>query len=226
MPTAPPSAQLPEPLLVGDHLALDFLNTVATVRGERVEWLGGGKELIRWLEAAGAIDRGVASRLRPRVRTVRGLDDLAEEARALREWWRGFVKRHAGHELTGDAVKQLDPLKRLLARDESYGQIVAVREEPIDRDPHRSRLGWRQERRWTSSEQLLQPIAAAMGDLVCHGDFRLIRACEGSNCTLVFYDRTKAHGRRWCSMAACGNRAKAAAHRARRRQAVGTPGRR
>lgn len=52
-------------------------------------------------------------------------------------------------------------------------------------------------------------------DLVCHADFRLIRACEGTACTLMFLDRTKAHARRWCSMAVCGNRAKAAAHRAR-----------
>ena len=52
-------------------------------------------------------------------------------------------------------------------------------------------------------------------DLVCHTDFRLIRACEGTACTLMFLDRTKAHARRWCSMAVCGNRAQAAAHRAR-----------
>jgi len=70
-------------------------------------------------------------------------------------------------------------------------------------------------RRWTSPDQLLQPIAGAIADLVCDADFRLIRVCEGSACTLMFLDRTKAHARRWCSMAVCGNRAKAAAYRAR-----------
>jgi predicted RNA-binding Zn ribbon-like protein len=50
---------------------------------------------------------------------------------------------------------------------------------------------------------------------MCHADFRLIRACEGSACTILFLDRTKAHARRWCSMAICGNRAKVAAYRAR-----------
>jgi predicted RNA-binding Zn ribbon-like protein len=70
-------------------------------------------------------------------------------------------------------------------------------------------------RRWTTPEQLLQPIAEAIAYLACHADFRLIRACEGSACTLMFLDRTKAHAWRGCSMAACGNRAKAAAHRAR-----------
>ena len=56
----------------------------------------------------------------------------------------------------------------------------------------------------------------AAADLACNADFRLIRACNGRACTLLFLDRTKAHGRRWCSMAVCGNRAKAAAHRARK----------
>jgi predicted RNA-binding Zn ribbon-like protein len=76
-------------------------------------------------------------------------------------------------------------------------------------------LRLRRVRRWTTPEQLLLPLAEAIGDLVCNADFRLIRACEGAACSLTFLDRTKAHARRWCSMAVCGNRAKAAAHRAR-----------
>jgi predicted RNA-binding Zn ribbon-like protein len=35
----------------------------------------------------------------------------------------------------------------------------------------------------------------------------------------MFYDRSKSHARRWCSMAVCGNCAKATAHRARDRRA-------
>jgi hypothetical protein len=34
--------------------------------------------------------------------------------------------------------------------------------------------------------------AVDVHDLVCHADFRLIRACEGTACTLMFPDRTKA----------------------------------
>jgi hypothetical protein len=45
-------------------------------------------------------------------------------------------------------------------------------------------------------------------------------ACEAGNCSLWFLDVSKGHARRWCSMAICGNRAKAAAHRARARQGV------
>ena len=59
-----------------------------------------------------------------------------------------------------------------------------------------------------------------MGDLVCGKDFILVRNCEGLSCAMWFYDVSKGHARRWCSMAVCGNRAKAAAHRARARQRV------
>jgi len=64
--------------------------------------------------------------------------------------------------------------------------------------------------------QLLAPVAEAAADLLANGDFDLIRKCEDASCTLWFYDRTKSHRRRWCSMAVCGNRHKVAAFRRRR----------
>jgi hypothetical protein len=39
-----------------------------------------------------------------------------------------------------------------------------------------------------------------------------IRCCEGEGCVLVYYDSSRNGSRRWCDMAACGNRAKSAAH--------------
>lgn len=37
-----------------------------------------------------------------------------------------------------------------------------------------------------------------------------IGVCGATNCILIYYDTTKSRTRRWCSMATCGNRAKAA----------------
>jgi predicted RNA-binding Zn ribbon-like protein len=68
-----------------------------------------------------------------------------------------------------------------------------------------------------SVEALLVPVAEAVARLLAEGDFSLVRKCESSDCTLWFYDRTKSHHRRWCSMAQCGNRMKVAAFRARRK---------
>ncbi len=73
-------------------------------------------------------------------------------------------------------------------------------------------------RRWRSPEALLLPIAGAIAQFLCEDDFQYVKACEGSTCTLLFVDRTRGRARRWCSMAICGNRAKQAAHRNRRKQ--------
>ncbi|MBT2456271.1 CGNR zinc finger domain-containing protein [Streptomyces sp. ISL-86] len=45
-----------------------------------------------------------------------------------------------------------------------------------------------------------------------------IRSCASPACVLHFYDISRNGTRRWCSMAACGNRAKASRHYARTRE--------
>lgn len=198
------------PFFVADHLALDFVNSLAGPSAPRSEWLADGAELLDWLAASGAVDHSVVSLFGDNVAAV---DKVAAEARELRQWLRGFVDRHAGSALEISDARELEPLNRLLARDDGYPQLVMGD----------GGLRLERQRRWSDPRQLLLPIGEAIADLMVHADFRLIRACEGSGCTLMFLDHTKAHGRRWCSMAVCGNRAKAAAHRARaagRRQAA------
>jgi predicted RNA-binding Zn ribbon-like protein len=46
-----------------------------------------------------------------------------------------------------------------------------------------------------------------------------IRGCDGHACVLHFFDTSRNGTRRWCSMAACGNRAKASRHYARSKEA-------
>jgi predicted RNA-binding Zn ribbon-like protein len=198
----------PPPFFVGGHLALDFLNSIATPKDVAVEWLRDGRDLVDWLEQAQVIAADVAARFRPS-KDQRALDGVAGRAREFRDWLRGFVTRHMGKPLTTGAAKALGPLNELLAGDTSYPVVEAAGGGQA--------LRLRRVRRWESPDELLHPVAEAAADLVCSVDFRLIRACEGSVCSLLFLDRTKAHGRRWCSMAVCGNRAKAAAHRARKR---------
>ncbi|WP_225821343.1 CGNR zinc finger domain-containing protein [Streptomyces naphthomycinicus] len=45
-----------------------------------------------------------------------------------------------------------------------------------------------------------------------------IRSCAGGGCILHFFDTSRNGTRRWCSMAACGNRAKASRHYARSKE--------
>ena len=137
------------------------------------------------------------------------LDKVADQARALREWFRGFVHKHMGRPLASKALQELVPLNRLLERDEAFSRISRQRHDDGDR------LDLRMMRRWRSPESLLLPIGEALAKFVCEEDFASVKACEGHSCTLVFADSTRRRARRWCSMAICGNRAKQAAHRSR-----------
>jgi predicted RNA-binding Zn ribbon-like protein len=119
------------------------------------------------------------------------------------------VRKHIGRPLTPTAIRELKPLNALLERDEMFTRLAA---RPHTNGDH---LELQITRRWRSPESLLLPIGEALARCVCDEDFAAIRACEGHRCTLVFADHTRRRGRRWCSMAMCGNRAKQAAHRHR-----------
>lgn len=77
-------------------------------------------------------------------------------------------------------------------------------------------------------EPTLEPrgggAAAAFGRIVAiafvasfDGTFVHLKTCADEGCRAVFYDRSKNHSGRWCSMEACGNRAKVRAWRERQK---------
>ena len=195
-------------MFIADALGLDFLNSIATPVDTPVDWLDSGDGLLGWLAQAKLVPADTLDELKARARPGE-LDKVADQARALREWFRGVVRKHMGRSLTSRALQELGPLNRLLERNEAFSQIS--RRPPSDGGG----LELRPMRRWRSPESLLLPIGEAMAKLVCEDDFTDVKACAGPNCTLVFADRTRRRGRRWCSMAICGNRAKQAAHRDR-----------
>ncbi len=195
-------------MFIANSLGLDFLNSVATPVDTPVDWLDSGDGLLKWLAQARLVPAGALEELKARAMPGE-LDKVADQARALREWFRGFVHKHMGRPLTAKAFKELDPLNRLLERDETFSRIVRHRHADGDR------LELRAMRRWKSPNSLLLPIGEILAKFVCEEDFADVKACEGHRCTLVFADHTRRRARRWCSMAICGNRAKQAAHRSR-----------
>jgi predicted RNA-binding Zn ribbon-like protein len=198
----------PPAIFLGDALGLDFLNSLATPIDTPVDWIEDGEGLASWLEQARLVPADALETIRARVLPGE-LDKVADQARTLREWFRGFVRQHMGRPLTPEALAALDPLNRLLERDESFSRIV---HRPAGGD---GPLRLQMVRRWRTPEALLLPIGEALAQLVCTEDFSNVKACEGPACTLLFADHTRGHARRWCSMAICGNRAKQAAHRHR-----------
>jgi predicted RNA-binding Zn ribbon-like protein len=212
----------PAPFFIGDDLALDFLNSVAAPAGGEIEWLENGHDLIAWLDEARAVPADIAAHFRKQA-GPRALDSVAAQARELREWFRNFVRDHAGEPLRERDLRELAPLNALLAHDQAFRQVGIARADNKENGERGRSLRWQAKRHWDTPKALLLPIAEAMGDLVCAKDFSLVRKCEGPTCTLWFLDVSKAHARRWCSMAVCGNRAKAAAHRARARSSAVEP---
>ncbi len=206
--------QLPPAIFIADSPGLDFLNSIATPVDSVVEWIDNGDGLLNWLDQARLVPNDALQALRARARPGE-LDKVADQARALREWFRGFVRDHQGRPLTADDLRELEPLNRLLERDETFSQLAPH----ADADRREASLELRSMRRWRSPESLLLPIGEALARFVCTEDFSNVKACEGHICTLMFVDHTRGRARRWCSMAVCGNRAKQATHRNRQKAA-------
>jgi predicted RNA-binding Zn ribbon-like protein len=201
----------PAARFIADCNGLDFLNSGNRSQSIELDWLASGERLISWLEQCGLVPREVLRQMRSNTEQ-KALDRVASRARELREWLRGFVNQRCGRPLVGVDISNLKLLNDILVGDEQYYQVVAPELDG-------SVLTLQSLRRWVAPESLLRPIAEAVAKLICETDFTQIRTCEG--CSLMFVDRTRRQARKWCSMSTCGNRAKQAAHRSRRKPPPG-----
>lgn len=206
------SCDTPLPMWVGDHLALDLLNSTAAPRGTAIEWIANGQDLVAWLAGAKALDPSDVERVRMQISEC-DLDQAARDAVALREWFRDVLGRAKALGLASLRHADIDRLNGILTRGAAFQQIE---QRGTDGSLHLING-----RAWRTVDDLLVPLATAMAKILCDGDLELVRNCENPRCTMWFYDRTKGHRRRWCSQAICGNRAKAAAFRHRQKQKKG-----
>ena len=211
---------LPPAMFIAGTLGLDFLNSLARPVDEIVDWMSNGSDFLSWMKQAGLLSAGdigvVKSRMSPKE-----LDRVAAKARELRDWLREFVTAHMGRPLKAQAVTRLRTLNSLLGMDEIFWSLVpapAGSSRPASAKTSPAIFHLRAQRRWRKPESLLAPIAEEIAKFISSADFRYVKACQGQNCVLFFLDQTRRHGRRWCSMAVCGNRAKQEAHIARLRK--------
>jgi len=194
---------VPPPMMIADHPGLDFLNTVASPRGVRTEWVGGREHLLDWLDVAGLVPKaGALTHFK-----AKDFDEVAARARWLREEVRPALFEESECRLSPKTTRHFELLNEIMATENRFSQLVF----------HEGHFEMVSHFRWTHPDEVLLPVADAISDLFCHGDFSLIRKCENPKCSLWFYDRTKSHRRRWCTTTICGNQAKVAAHRARQR---------
>ena len=74
---------------------LDFLNTVATPVITEIDWIDDGDGLLAWLQQAQLVPAEALEALR--AQAIPGeFDNVAAQARSLREWFRAFVRPRKG----------------------------------------------------------------------------------------------------------------------------------
>ncbi|MFI0776522.1 CGNR zinc finger domain-containing protein [Streptomyces sp. NPDC021212] len=69
-----------------------------------------------------------------------------------------------------------------------------------------------------SIDEVLGAVGRDAVDLLGSAQFSRMRECANQDCTRLFVDLSRSRARRWCGMAECGNRHKAATYRKRKKQ--------
>lgn len=175
----------------GGSLPLDLPATLAgRVSGQHREALATPGDLDRWLVAAGLTEGPPAATA----------EDLSA-ARDLRESLYALALARVEDRPLPDAPREA--LNALAARPAA---------EPWLDVSGQARLKGK-------ARDLLVGVAREAVLLLGGPDAGRIRQCQGPTCAILFLDTSRKGDRRWCSMSACGNRAKVAAFRDRERTA-------
>jgi predicted RNA-binding Zn ribbon-like protein len=193
-------------VFVGERLWLDFVNTELTHRA--ADALRDFEGYVQWLELATVLDGERAGALRRRaLEQPAGAHAALLDARRVRLGLRALAERGAqGERVRLDALAEIN---RVLGRSAGTRRV----ERRTDGTYTRSFVPV-----GDAFAGLMIPIVESAADALILGELPRVRRCADASCVRVFYDNTKNGRRRWCDMATCGNRAKAARHRARLRQ--------
>jgi len=189
-------------LFVGNHLALDFLNTRPIQNGDAIELLSDFGALLRWFKAAGLLSTREMVNLQRQGESVTARRTL-EVIRQFREKLRKEILAWEGGADVHRTI--VDELNRLMAAHPMLGKLEATGKGP-------SMELWFETRQ---PEDLFAPLVHSAAKLFAEADRNRVRKC--GQCVLHFYDTSKKGTRRWCSVQLCGNRLKVAAYAARQR---------
>jgi len=157
-----------------------FVNTVDLQDGP--EELSDPKALATWLVARGLMDAGQPV----------GDSDL-RHAIAVREAMRGVIAGNSGRRV--------------------YPVDIATLNEAASASRLRMRFGaggkGRVEPETGGAVGAIGRLVATLYSAMQNEDWERLKLCTSDSCRWAFFDRSKNHSSRWCTMASCGNREKA-----------------
>ncbi|HJU73630.1 MAG TPA: CGNR zinc finger domain-containing protein [Gemmatimonadaceae bacterium] len=191
-------------VFVGERLWLDFVNTDDVRRGIRIDVLRDFDGLLNWLTSAAALDSERLGLMRRRAQQQpAGASASLVDARRIRAALRALAERGLALERArSDAITEIN---RVLGRSAGTRRVEAqdgrfVRTFVPGGDAFAG---------------LMIPVVESAADSLISGELERVRRCSDSRCTRLFLDTTRNARRRWCDMATCGNRNKAARFRER-----------
>lgn len=173
--------------------ALDFAATLRARRSVRFETLATPDRLDAWYRESGIVDAVSPS----------GPADV-DRAVAVREALYALVTaRRLGEDYDPAALETLNAA----AAGPTAAPRLTASGRRLDATP----------------AEALAAVARAAVELLSGPDVPLLKECGNPECTRVYVDRSRGTRRQWCDMESCGNRVKAAAYRARRKNTPTAP---
>lgn len=184
---------------------LDFVNTLGNNSGGSTEHLPDIESAVHWFDEHQLLHRRMVNEQLRRYES----DEAARERqmrqiRVLRRALRELLDATVEHRPASD--KALREVNRALRIQYVYELVPAPDGCSLDHrhegDPIRGALARLAE---SIARELTQP------------DVDRLRVCANEDCRWVFHDSSPAGRRKWCDMSTCGNRAKVARHRERKK---------
>lgn len=194
------------------RLWLEFVNTDTALPVPRGDLLRDFSTLVRWLVERGVVDLERASGLSRRaLLQPAAASATLVDARRVRVALRALAERGAASaRVRDDAVAEIN---RVL------GRSTGTRRVDLREDGEFVRVFVPTGDAFAG---LMIPIVESAADALVIDELPRVRRCADSRCSRVFLDTSRNGTRRWCDMGTCGNRAKAARHRARTRSGDAT----
>jgi len=177
--------------------SLDFVNTFGLTHGRQFDDFSTTRQAIDWLHERTGLNPALVAD------SAALLSRITRARAAFRELWDATAEERPVDEA---AIREVNRVLR-------HRSVLELEVASDDTAGHGLRLA----SRFTGDEvdcalaELADPLVRAIGS----AESAKARICANDTCRWVFYDSSRTHQRRWCEMSSCGNRAKAARHRAR-----------
>lgn len=191
----------PSASFVGGDPALDFVNTAGgRTKVRDTDRLNQFVDALNWAHAAGVLDQAERDHL-----MIRADRDPDEAERALQELREQREALHtfllAGVEGTGCDIG---------ARQRVHSDIATAYREAEPSEYFLTHPAWVVDITTAGAQLLARRLALAAARLLAGDRCAQLSVCR--RCSWLFLDPSPTGRRRWCSMATCGNRAKAQRH--------------